>query len=207
MQNTRQRIMNYLEAHNQATAVELSQVFNMTQANIRHHLSILVSEGQIEVVGQNQPVGRGRPNLLYMPTRQAQKHSLDILVSILLDDIQSIRSSKQREGKTRKLAERLASNSKSRNKSITIRLGESMQRLNELNYQAHWEAHADSPIIVLGKCPYTPIINQHPELCSMDKYLLETMLDVHVDQISKITRHPEGPQHCLFAIKSILGGP
>jgi predicted ArsR family transcriptional regulator len=81
-----------------------------------------------------------------------------------------------------------------------------MQRLNELNYQAHWEARADSPIIILGKCPYAPIIDQYPELCVMDKHLLETLLDVNVDQIMKIDRQPEGPQHCLFAIESFLGG-
>ncbi len=206
MQNTRQRIMNYLETHNQATVVELSQVLNMTQANIRHHLSILRKEGRVEIVGHNQPPGRGRPNFLYMPTHQAQKHSLNILATLLLDEIQSISSTKKRESRIKQLAEQLATNGKIRGRSITIRLGESMQRMNALNYQAHWEARADSPIIVLGKCPYAPIIDQYPELCVMDKYILETMLDLNVDQISKITRKPEGSKHCLFAIKSLLGG-
>ena len=205
MQNTRQRIMTYLETHNQATAVELSQVFNMTQANIRHHLSKLMKEGHIEIIGQHKSNGRGRPNLLYMPTKQAQKNSLGVLATLLLDEIRSIHSTKQQENRIKLIAKRLASSNKSRHKSITIRLGESMQRLNELNYQAHWEAHADSPRIILGKCPYAPIIDQYPELCTMDKYLLEILLDVRIDQMTKITRQPEGPQHCVFAIESIRG--
>ena len=121
MQITRQRIMNFLEIRNQATAVELSQVLNMTQANIRHHLSILMREGLVEVVGQNQSTGRGRPTHLYMPTRQAQKHSLDILARILFDEIQSIRSTKEREARIKRLAKQLAVNVENKNKSITIK--------------------------------------------------------------------------------------
>jgi predicted ArsR family transcriptional regulator len=198
--------MNFLETHNKATAVELSQMFDMTQANIRHHLATLVNEGKVEVVGQNQPTGRGRPTLLYMPTRQVQKHSLDNLVSILLDEIRSIRSIRQRKNRIKRLADRLAANGKTENKSITIRLGESMQHLNDLHYQAHWEARANTPLIILGKCPYAPIIDQYPELCIMDKYMLETMLDNNVEQITKIERLPDGPQQCLFALKPVEEG-
>jgi predicted ArsR family transcriptional regulator len=200
MQNTRSKIMNFLEANNQATAVELGQVLQMTQANIRHHLSILVKEGMIEVVGQNQPEGRGRPTLLYMPTKQTQKHSLDVLLGALLADIQSARSFIKRESKIKRLAERLSLPRSNDDKSITIRLGKSMQHLNDLHYQAHWEARSDSPIIILGRCPYASIIDQFPELCTMDKYILENMLDREVKQISKIVRRPEGPQHCRFEI-------
>jgi predicted ArsR family transcriptional regulator len=202
MQNTRIKIMNFLEANNQATAAELSQVLNLTQANIRHHLSILFEEGKVEVVGQNQPEGRGRPPFLYMPTKQTQKHSLDVLLSALLEDIQLAGSSRQRESKIKRLAERLSLPRSNENKSLTIRLGESMQHLNNLHYQAHWEARSDSPIIILGRCPYAPIIDQFPELCTMDKYILENMLEREVEQISKIVRRPEGPQHCRFEIHS-----
>jgi len=200
MQSTRQKIMDFLEAHHRATAVELSQVFNMTQANIRHHLSLLVNQGQVEIVGQNPPNGRGRPTLLYMPTRTAQSHSLDLLLSVLLDEIQSVGTPKQRERKIKRLADGLISNWNSENKSLTLRLGDCMQQVNKLQYQAHWEARADSPLIIFGKCPYTPVIEHYPELCTMDKYLLEKMLDCKVDQISKITRRPEGPQQCQFII-------
>lgn len=192
--------MNFLETNNQATAVELGQVLNMTQANIRHHLSILIKGGKIEVVGQNKPEGRGRPTLLYMPTGQTQKNSLDVLLGALLEDIQSVGSSRQRERKIKRLAERLSLPRSNDKKSITIRLGESMRHLNDLHYQAHWEARSYSPIIILGRCPYAPIIDQFPELCTMDKYILENMLDREVEQISKIARRPEGPRYCRFEI-------
>jgi predicted ArsR family transcriptional regulator len=201
MQSTRSKIMNFLEANNQATTVELSQVLSLTQANIRHHLSVLITEGKVEVVGQNHPDGRGRPPLLFMPTRQVQRHSLDVLLKILLDDIQSIGSSKQRESKIKRLAKRL-SISGIDTKSITLRLRACIQHLNDLHYQAHWEARSDFPVIMFNRCPYTPVIDQYPELCKMDKYILENMLQREVEQTTKITRRPQGPQHCLFVIRA-----
>lgn len=203
MQNTRNKIMDFLEVNNQATTVELSGFLNMTQANIRHHLSILIDEGKVEVIGQNQPDGRGRPTLLYMPTRQAQSHSLNILLNILLEDILSTGSTKQREMKIRRLAKRLASSDIDDNKSITIRLGACIQHLNKLHYQGHWEARSDFPTITFGRCPYAPIIDQYPELCTMDKYMLENLLNREVEQTEKITRHPEGPMNCQFIISWI----
>jgi len=206
MQSTRSKIMDFLEANNQATAVELSQILNMTQANIRHHLSILIDEGKIEIVGQNQTIGRGRPTILYMPTKQAQKHSLNVLLQILLDDIQSVGSTKQRESKIKRLAERLSLSEIDDNKSITLRLGGCIRHLNDLHYQAHWEARSDLPIVTFGKCPYAPVIERYPELCTMDKYLLEDILKREVTQTEKITRLPEGPHQCQFVIHTTNRG-
>ncbi|MGD8458288.1 MAG: ArsR family transcriptional regulator [Anaerolineales bacterium] len=207
MQNTRNNIMDFLEANNQATTVELSQVLSMTQANIRHHLSILIDEGKVEVIGQNQADGRGRPTFLYMPTRQAQPHSLDILLNILLEDILLLGSAKQRERKIRRLAERLSLSNIDNNKSITIRLGACVRHLNKLHYQAHWEARQDFPIIIFGRCPYAPVIDQYPALCTMDKYVLEISLKREVKQSIKITRLPQGPKNCQFIIYAEKKGP
>ena len=69
MQNTRQRILQYLEKNSQATAPELSQVLDLTQANIRHHLGVLENDGKIEVIGETPASGRGRPTLVFMAAR------------------------------------------------------------------------------------------------------------------------------------------
>lgn len=205
MQTTRQRILHYLKTNHQATAVELSQVLDMTPANIRHHLSVLEKDGRVEVVGQNPPEGRGRPNHIYMPTRQAQDHALDSLAGALLDEIESQSSPTQRDKQLKKLARRLSGSSQPTKTSITIRLGRSIQRLNELHYQAHWEAHPDGPQVFLNQCPYAQILDAHPELCQMDQYLLEHLLDAPVDQVEKISRSPEGPFHCRFVLQEKSG--
>ena len=201
MQTTRQRILQYLEKNRQATAPELSQVLNLTQANIRHHLDILERDGKIEAVGELPSGGRGRPTLVYMAARAEQTSSLEVLASVLLRQLLEGASSRKQDNLLTNLAGRLAGSGPRRG-SITIRLGSATQYLNDLNYKAHWEAHADAPHIFLGHCPYAQIITQHPELCQMDKHLLERLTGERVDQVEKQTRSPQGPTHCRFVIKT-----
>jgi predicted ArsR family transcriptional regulator len=200
MQNTRTRILQYLNTHHQATAPELSRTFDLTQANIRHHLEILQQSGEIEVIGQTQSQGRGRPSLVYMLTKTAQDNALDELASALLLERLSGKTARQRGRILSDTARQLAGITADFSKSITIRLGQAVNRLNDLNYKSHWEAHADSPHVVLGRCPYAPILNRHPELCQMDRELINSLTGLEFKQVEKITRQQNGPMHCRFCL-------
>jgi len=200
MQNTRQRILQYLNTHHQATAPELSLTFDLTQANIRHHLEILQQRGIVEVIGQTSPGQRGRPSLVYMLTKTAQANALDELASALLLDRLTGKPPKQRERILSSTARQLAGIAPDFSKSITIRLGQTVSRLNDLNYKAHWEAHADSPHVVLGRCPYAPILNRHPELCQMDRELINLLSGLDFTQVEKISRQQAGPVNCRFCL-------
>jgi len=205
MQNTRQRIISYLKNHYQATAPELSLILDMTPANIRHHLDVLQRDGYIEVIGQNKSPGRGRPTHIYMLTRTAQDNALDQLASALLGEIRENKNSRQRQQKLRKIAKNMAGFDPPANKSITIQLSNAVQRLNDLNYKAHWEAHVRSPQIFFGRCPFAQIINRHPELCQMDAELLKHLTGVDFIQQEKISRSQQGPTHCRFILKQPEG--
>src|SRR5687768_10238274 len=68
--NARQRILAYLQAHPGVSAGEIGRALRVTPANIRHHLSILVSDGRAKVLGERRPAGsagqgRGRPVQVY----------------------------------------------------------------------------------------------------------------------------------------------
>ena len=201
MQNTRQRIISYLKNHHQATAPELSQFLNMTRANIRHHLDVLYRDGYIEVIGQTKAAGRGRPTHIYMLAKSVQDNALDQLASALLVEIRDNKNVRQQRHKLNKIARNLAGNLPDSNKSITIQLSKAVQRLNDLNYKAHWEAHASAPQIFLGRCPFAQIINRHPELCQMDTEMLNHLTGAEFVQIEKISRSQQGPAHCRFILK------
>jgi predicted ArsR family transcriptional regulator len=203
MQNTRLRILNYLESHHQATAPELSLILDQTQANIRHHLNVLEKDGYIEIIGQVHSTGRGRPTNIYMLTKTAQDNALDNLASALLASLLERKNSTQRDNILKKIAKQLASTAAEPNKSITIQLNNAVQRLNELNYKSHWEAHASAPQIIFGRCPYAQIINQHPELCTMDHQMLQILTGADFIQVEKISRSQQGPSHCLFVLKQV----
>ncbi len=202
MQTTRQRILHYLHINRQASAPELSLTFNLTQANIRHHLDILEKNGQIEIIGQAPSEQPGRPCHVYMLTKTAQENALDELASALLIESLTGKTTNQRKQMLTSTARQLAGKGHDPKQSILIRLGNAVQRLNDLNYKAHWEAHADSPHILLGRCPYAPIINRHPELCEMDTHMIQLLTGEEFEQVEKISRSQSGPAHCRFCIQS-----
>ncbi|MGD2028066.1 MAG: helix-turn-helix domain-containing protein [Anaerolineales bacterium] len=200
MQTTRQRILQYLNLNRQATAPELSRVLTLTQANIRHHLGVLEEEGHVEVIGQTTHSTRGRPTYIYMLTKSAQTDGLDILASALLAEGAGGGSDAQKQKFLRKTAQRIAGTDPQEQKSITIQLSQAVQRLNDLDYKAHWEAHAESPHIFLGICPYAKIIQRHPELCRMDAALIKHLTGREFTQVEKISRRQDGPTHCRFVL-------
>lgn len=201
MQTTRQRILNYLNTNQQVTAPQLAAALDKTQANIRHHLEVLRRDGHIEVVGTAPRKGAGRPTQIYMLTKDSQQDALDHLASALLTQSIPARSTKTRTRKLQKIANALIRTRPAQNSaSITVRLGDAVQRLDELQYKAHWEAHIDGPKIHFAQCPYAKIIQRHPELCEMDALLISSLTGVECHQELKISRTQDGPDHCQFAL-------
>lgn len=200
MQNTRQEIIIYLKNQRTATVAALSQALGMTRPNIRHHLALLQEQGLIKIVGEQAGGGRGRPALIYMLTPSAYQEGLHHLVDALLDEINTEENEKIRAKKLKKLAKRMQKTAISPDQAITMRLNNAVQRLNELHYQAHWEAHAEGPQIIFRQCPYAAIIQHHPELCKMDQFMVEALTGMPARQVEKIASKPEGPHSCRFVI-------
>ncbi len=86
--------------------------------------------------------------------------------------------------------------------AATKRLVQLAEKLNGLNYQAHWEAGARGPRVLLGHCPYAAIIDRHPELCSIDAAFLGKLLGGAVEQLARLdTTRSGGATHCIFAMQ------
>jgi predicted ArsR family transcriptional regulator len=117
----------------------------------------------------------------------------------LLDQVLTPLDPEQKAEFLRTLALRLGGEPTSA-RHITQRLAAAVRRLNDLEYQARWEAHALAPRVILGNCPYAAIIEGHPELCQMDAYLLENQLGQAVSQTAKLERNPQGLPVCVFAL-------
>jgi predicted ArsR family transcriptional regulator len=190
---SRQRVFQYIQSQRAVTAGDISRALTMTPANARHHLDILEQEGLVQTVGVRPAEGRGRPAHIYTISHPAQGNTLAGLAHALLEEIPG--------GAVQRLAERLAG-PQPRPRHLTLRLAALAQRLNELHYQARWEARASGPVVLLENCPYAEIIDQHPELCRMDAALLEDMLDAPVEQRARLERDRRGGRFCMFRVKS-----
>lgn len=200
MQSTRQRIIDYLEMQHSASTIEISRALQMTRANIRHHVNILVEQGKIKLaskIGGNQ---RGRPTSIYMLTSKSTHNGLSNLSSALFKQILGSRDSSARYKRLQQVANQLTPKQAKTTGPITLKLGQAIDRLNELEYRAHWEAHADGAKIIFRQCPYAEIIGEHPELCQLDRLLINNLIQTSVEQKSKIENIPDGPHQCVFLL-------
>lgn len=199
--STRQRILEILGTRPTATADELARLLRLTPANIRHHLNHLERDGRVITIGERPQRGRGRPQRIFALPQRGE--GTDRLAGHLLHQMLGNLDSEQEDACLRELAARLAGDVEGEEqipRHITQRLGGAVRRLNALEYQARWEAHALAPRVILGNCPYAAIIQEHPELCQMDVRLLEALLYQSVKQTTKLERTLQGLPVCVFTV-------
>jgi predicted ArsR family transcriptional regulator len=165
----------------------------MTPANARHHLGILGGDGRVEVFSQRQG-GRGRPEKVYRLAGTLVGDNLSRLADALLTEA---------DGKVRMeaLGERIAGRGVVTGQPLMRRLVSAVERLNAMHYQARWEAGAEGPRIILGHCPYSTIIKDHPELCQMDLALLSKLLGGELQQTAMLERGAGGLPFCAFVLR------
>ncbi len=202
MKTSRQRLLDYVQNQRIVTAAEISQALKMTQANARHHLHVLRDQGLVQVIGQRPCQGKGRPASLYSPTALLAADNLGNLACALLEEIGRL---PDQTIALRRIARRLAERQpepvqrgKRRAHNLTQRLYSTVQHLNTWQYLARWEAHATAPRLILGHCPYYSILPEHPELCQLDQFLLESLLDVPVKHTGKLLEDARGLHYCVF---------
>ena len=212
VKTVRQRILDYIRAHRGVTVTELSKAFQMTPANARHHLSNLVGQGLLQVVGDHPVASRGRPANIYALSEGTLGNNLDLLAGVLLTQFASQSNPDQYDEFLRNLASQLAvkmtatasaelhSDASKPGDNLTRRLYQAIEILNQHHYQARWEARPDAPRLVLGHCPFIAILDEHPELCKLDAHLIEHYTGVPAEQTTRLARDSSGLRFCMFRI-------
>jgi predicted ArsR family transcriptional regulator len=80
------------------------------------------------------------------------------------------------------------------------RLSLLVEKLNEMHYQSRWEAGAEGPRVIFGRCPYAKVIAGHPELCKMDTAMLAISLGRPVIPLQKNEASLHGLCPLLFKV-------
>ena len=191
MITARHKVLAHLKKTRAASAREIARALKMSAPNVRHHLSVLCSDGRVEVTALHNREGRGRPEKMYSLSQSALGDNLSALTHALLTVSGSSLNSDA-------LAGHILNSSQFANLPITKRLALLVEKLNEMHYQARWEASAEGPRIILGRCPYAKVIEGHPELCKMDAAMLQSALGNKMEQTAKM----ENQQSiCVFAMR------
>ena len=178
MTTARQKVLAHLKKTRAASAREIARALKMSAPNVRHHLGILVSDGRLEISSLDQAARRGRPQKIYSLSQSALGENLSVLADALLT---AAAPGLRVEG----IASRILDPAHFANLPMPRRLALLIEKLNDMHYQARWEAAAEGPRVIFGRCPYAKIIGQHPELCKMDSFMLEMVLGRSVTRSAK----------------------
>lgn len=195
MQKARQKVLNYLNKTRTASAREISRALKISAATVRYHLRVLISDGRLEMVSTRGRDERGRPEKMYGLPRSVLGDNLAALSDVLLTEAGP---SLQMDALAGRLARGLTEGSHLAGQPLTKRLSLTVEKLNQMNYHAHWEAGSEGPRIIFGHCPYAAIIEKHPELCQMDEAVLKEWMGQPARQMFKAGK--EGSSVCVFVI-------
>ena len=219
MKTSRQQVLEYIRSQRVVSAGDLSRALQMTEANARHHLKVLNEEGLVAEVGKRLKESKGRPVRLYGLSEQAAGHNLGSLAGALLDEVLSSKQEQLSAEDKIEILEQLAarmlnqpladhpspilSETRLHSAGLTQRLFQAVRWLNGRHYDARWEAHALAPRVILAHCPYADILAVHPELCRLDRSLLEGLAGAPVEQIARLQLDRLGGRQCVFAVQKL----
>lgn len=191
MTTARQKILAYFNKTRTASTREISRALKMSAATVRHHLRVLAADGRLEMTSRPGNDGRGRPEKIYSLPRAALGDNLAVLSDVLLTEAGP---GVQMET----LVKHLIAASNFAGQPLARRLNLTVEKLNQMNYHARWEAGSEGPRIIFSHCPYAAIIEKHPELCKMDEAMLREWMGQPATQLFKTGK--EGSSVCVFAI-------
>lgn len=202
---TRQRIIDFLYKHTSSSAEEISNALYMTKENIQYHLKRLGSDGLIEIdttIRKRGELIRGRPTIYYQLAARVYPSDVLHLADCLLQQFLFQKSSANNQQLImHELAQLMFIPVESSSLSQTLQ--QAIKKLNDHHYQASWEAHLSGPRIYFRNCPYAALLGDHPELCDMDRFILETLIRKSSRQIARMEFGHIYSSSCVFELVGI----
>lgn len=193
MTTSRQKILTHLKRTRSASAREIARALKLSAPNVRHHLSVLCSDGRVEMTSIHNREGRGRPEKVYSLSEAALGDNLSALAQAVLTVAGSSLSMEA-------VARLILDESQFAGLSMNRRLALIVEKLNEMHYQARWEAGPSGPRVLFGRCPYARVIEGHPEICTMDTALLKNSLARDILPLKKNEMPAKGMCPFIFQI-------
>lgn len=191
-----------MKENGSATVAELAHELGMPQVSVRHHIDILIGENLVEMIGARRRNGVGRPSLVYaltpngaalFPQRNAQ------LASSVLSELKTLMPAEAVGNILVRVADHMLREAPagSPDQPMEERLSEVVLFLTEKGFSATWEADDGRYVLHTSNCPYRGVAEQHPELCQMDRVLIERMLP---GAVRMQVNSPSGPGRCSYVV-------
>lgn len=194
------QILQYLQRHGEATVKDLAALLGVSATAARDHLVHLQAEGL--VTARAERYGPGRPRLVYTLSDEARSRfpkQYDRLITGLLRELIALEGPDKVEQLLERVSRRLADEYADRmaGSDVPARLGELRRLLEQRGVPAEVAESGDG--IRLFACPFYDVAQDHPEVCSMERQMIEFALGEKLSLESSIR---EGAHTCRFVVRS-----
>ena len=202
MHPTRQQIIEFLKEREEATVEELAAEVTMTPMAVRYHLNVLQAENLITAPAVRHHVGPGRPQQVYRLTEAADTlfpEDYYSLTHYLLDALNNHLDKQDLTEIFSQIARRLASEAPlpAEEQTFEERLDAVIAFLSQKGFVIDWEAADDAYRIHTHSCPYRQVVKDHREICSLDKQVISTMLNISPNRVACFAA---GDDHCTYEV-------
>jgi DeoR family transcriptional regulator, suf operon transcriptional repressor len=194
------QILQYLQRNGEANVKELAALVGVSATAVRDHLVHLQAEGLIEARAERY--GPGRPRLVYTLSEQARSRfpkQYDRLITGLLRELIALEGAVKVEQLLERVSRRLADEYSPlmEGTDMGARLDELRDLLELRGVPAEVAANGDG--ISLFACPFYDVAQDHPEVCSMERQMIEFVLGEKLALESTIR---DGGHTCRFVVRS-----
>lgn len=205
MQQTRRHILEILKERKEATIDEIvtalsERIGKITAVTVRHHLEILRGDGLVAAPAVRRRSAPGRPQYVYTLTERAADqfpNNYQGLASGLLEQLKSQLPAAQVNQILNGVAEAMAEDAMVPDAPLETRLDHAVAYLDQHGYSASWSENGQGLILSITNCPYEQVSCGAPELCRMDKRLVDSLVGVTTRRISY---QIDGDETCSFLI-------
>jgi predicted ArsR family transcriptional regulator len=194
------QILQYLQRSGEATVKDLAALLGVSATAVRDHLVHLQAEGLVDA--RSERYGPGRPRLVYTLSEQARSRfpkQYDRLITGLLRELIAFEGADKVEQLLERVSRRLADEyaGQMEGTGMAERLDELRGLLEQRGVPAEVAEARDG--IRLFACPFYDIAQDHPEVCSMERQMIEYVLGEKLALESTIR---EGAHTCRFVVRS-----
>jgi len=193
------KIVEYLQRHGEGTVKDFAAMLEVSATAVREHLIHLQADGL--VVTRAERHGPGRPRLIYCLSEKAQSlfpKQYDRLISLLLRELIALEGADKLDQILDRVSQRLAGEYADRmaGTDVAARLGELRRLLEQRGVPAEVAPEGDG--IKLFACPYYDVAHIHPQVCAMERQMIEYVLGEKLDLQNSIR---EGAHSCSFTVR------
>jgi len=197
---TRETLLRTLKARGQATVAQLADALAISPVSVRHHLSSLQAEGLIR--SSEVRHGVGRPHLVYALTEAAHERFPARYMRLserLLDELKASLPPHALEEMFTRMAEGMVAEYAARleGKSLDAKMSLLIELLGAEGFMARWNRTGETIALTEYTCPYLVIGQRHPEVCAIDRTVIQQVLNANVEKTTCVL---DGADRCVFLI-------